>query len=98
MSMIAFALMAFGIFFLGVAAIGALRLPDFYTRSHALGVVDTLGTLLILGGLVLHYGFSLISAKLILILIFIYIANPTITHILVRAAMKSGLKPWTKES
>ena len=83
--------------FLGlVAGIGAVRLPDFYCRSHAIGVVDTLGNLLILGGLCFFYGFSIISAKLIILLILIYIANPTVTHVLVRAALRSGLPIWKK--
>jgi len=87
-----------GLFFLAVAAIGALRLPDFYTRSHALGVTDTLGTFLLLAGLVFHYGISITSAKILLIVLFIQLANPTITHVLFRAAWRSGLKPWTKKN
>lgn len=85
-----------GLFFLTVAGIGAIRLPDFYSRSHAIGVTDTLGTLLILLGTIFYYGWSLIAAKLVIILVFIYIANPTVTHILVRAAMRSGLPAWPK--
>jgi multicomponent Na+:H+ antiporter subunit G len=84
-----------GFFFLVIAAVGAVRLPDFYTRSHAIAVTDTLGTLLILGGLALNFGFQFTTAKLILVILFIYIANPAITHILVRAALRAGLKPWT---
>lgn len=90
-------LMGAGFFFLFVAAVGAIRLPDFYTRSHALGVTDTLGTLLVLAGLALQHGVSFISGKILLILLFIYIANPTVTHVLVKAARQAGLKPWTKE-
>jgi len=90
-------LILIGLFFLGVSALGAIRLPDFYTRSHAIGVTDTLGTLLVLGGLVAFYGISLITAKLLFLLLFVYIANPTVTHVLVRAAVKSGLKPWVRE-
>lgn len=98
MNLIAYPLISFGFFFLAVAAVGAIRLPDFYTRSHALGVTDTLGTLLVLGGLVVYYGFSLISAKLVFILLFFYIANPTVTHVLVRAARRAGLTPWTPKN
>jgi len=89
-------LIAFGFFFLAISAVGAIRLPDFYTRSHAIGVTDTLGTLLVLGGIALQYGASLLTAKLLFVVIFVYIANPTVTHVLVRAALRSGLKPWTK--
>jgi len=87
-----------GLLFTLIGAVGALRMPDFYTRAHAIGVLDTLGTLLILGGLVLSYGFSLTSAKLFFLLLFIYVANPTVTHVFMRAAMRSGLKPWTAEN
>jgi len=88
-------LVSVGIFFLFVGGVGALRLPDFFTRSHAIGVIDTLGSLLILGGLILHYGPSIAAAKLFFLLLFIFIANPTITHIFTRAALRAGLKPWT---
>jgi len=91
-------LMGLGVSFLSIAAIGALRLPDFYTRSHAIGVMDTTGALLLLSGLALQYGLSPVTAKLIFLLLFLYLANPTMTHVLVRAAIKSGLKPWTGSS
>jgi len=94
MNYLACILICFGLFFSLVAAIGAIRLPDFYTRSHAIGVTETLGALLILSGLGCSYGFSLITAKLFFILIFIYVANPTMTHVFVRAALRTGLKPW----
>lgn len=91
-----FILIGVGIAFLFISAVGAIRLPDFYTRAHAIGVVDTLGLLLVLGGLLLQHGLSIISAKLLLLLVFIYISNPTVTHVFVRAALKSNLKPWTQ--
>lgn len=87
-----------GIFFLTCSAVGAIRLPDFYTRAHALGMTDTLGTLLVLLGLALPLGFSLESGKLLLLAVFIFIAAPTACHIFVRAAFRSGLKPWTRET
>lgn len=87
-----------GLFFLTASAVGALRLPDFYTRAHALGMTDSLGTLFVLLGLALPLGLSLEAGKLILLNIFIFIATPTACHIFVRAAIRSGLKPWTKEN
>ena len=41
--------------------IGVLRLPDIYTRSHAAGITDTLGAGLILIGLMLQGGFTLVT-------------------------------------
>ena len=95
MSVLSVFLISAGLLFGFIAGIGAIRLPDFYCRAHAIGVVDTLGSLLVLGGLAFCYGASIVTAKLIFLLIFIYLANPTITHVLVRAAVRAGLEPWT---
>ncbi len=83
-----------GLFFLLVSAIGLVRLPDFYTRCHAIGKSETLGSILFIGGLAIFDGFSIESFKLIVILVFIALANPTATHIVARAAYRSGLQPW----
>ena len=83
-----------GSFFLIVGAIGVLRMPDFFTRLHAASVTDTLGALLILFGLMLQGGFTLITVKLILILIFLILTSPTSSHALARAAISDGIKPW----
>lgn len=82
-----------GLFFLLVGSIGLIRLPDFYSRSHATGKADTLGILLIIIGLIFYEGFTLNSAKLLIILTFVGLTNPTATHALARAAFLFGLKP-----
>ncbi|NLW07743.1 MAG: monovalent cation/H(+) antiporter subunit G [Clostridia bacterium] len=82
-----------GIFFLIVGAIGLVRLPDFYTRLHAAGLCDTLGLLLTLAGLMVYQGLNLTSLKILIIAMFILLANPTATHTLFRAAYRAGLKP-----
>ncbi len=87
-----------GAFFLLVGSIGLIRLPDFYTRNHATGKSDTLGIMLVLFGLILIEGFTLNSAKLLFILIFVFLTNPTGTHALANAAWHYGLKPWFKKS
>lgn len=75
-----------------VGAIGLLRLPDFYTRVHAVGVIDTMGAGLILLGCALQSGLSLIGAKLLMIWALIYLTGPAATHALAKAAYASGLK------
>ena len=77
------------------AAIGVLRFPDFYTRLHAAGKGDTLGQGLILLGLAITVGTGWVAFKLLLIILFIFIFNPTSTHALARGAWVFGLKPWT---
>lgn len=88
---------AMGCFLLIVASIGVVRLPDFYSRMHAAGKADTMGQTLILVGLIIYAGFSLVSIKLIIIMGLIYIINPTATHFLAKAAYVRGVKPWSKE-
>jgi len=86
-----------GFCFVLTGVLGILRLPDFYCRLHAMGKCDTLGVALMLGGLALHQGVSLVSVKMLLIVVFISLANPTATHALGRAAMRAGLVPWRRD-
>lgn len=83
-----------GTFFLFVGSLGIIRLPDFYTRSHAISKSDTLGIILVLAGLAVHEGFTTNSLKLIVAIIFVAVANPTGIHALARAGFKYGLRPW----
>jgi multicomponent Na+:H+ antiporter subunit G len=69
------------------------RFPDFFTRLHAAGIADTLCALLILLGLALQAGFTLVSLKLFLIFVFLFFTSPAATHALANAALHGGLKP-----
>lgn len=89
-------LVALGCFMIITASIGIVRFPDFYSRIHPAGKADTLGQALILIGLMVYEGISLTSVKLLFIIVFIFIANPTTTHALANAAYVAGLKPWKK--
>jgi multicomponent Na+:H+ antiporter subunit G len=87
------ALLLAGLFFHAVASVGMLRLPDFYTRLHALSKADTLGTLLALGALVLWEGPTLTTVKILFIAAFFFLSNPVAAHAVARAALRSGLAP-----
>ena len=76
-----------------VGAIGLLRFPDVYARMHAAGITDTLGAGLIAGGLMVQAGFTQVTIKLGLILIFMMFTSPTSTYALANAAFSRGLKP-----
>jgi len=82
-----------GALFVLAGAVGVLRLPDFYTRLHAAGVTDTLGAGLIVIGLMFQAGFTLVTAKLALLALLLFLTSPTATHAVANAAYKSGLKP-----
>ena len=82
-----------GAAFLVIGAIGLVRLPDFFTRIHATGVIDTLGIALTFAGLVILAGWSLPAVKLVLILCFMLLTGPTATHALAKAALHGRLDP-----
>jgi len=94
---IAIILIVAGVFFLTVSALGLLRLPDFYARTHAVGKSETLGSILVLSGLAVYNGLELSTVKILFILFFVLIANPTATHAITRAALRTGLQPWTRQ-
>ena len=76
-----------------VGAIGMLRMPDFYTRMHAASVIETLGAGLILFGLMLQAGLTLVAVKLLMVAVLILFVSPTATHALARAGIVRGLRP-----
>jgi multicomponent Na+:H+ antiporter subunit G len=94
MILLANVLLILGLLFVLAGVLGVLRLPDFYTRLHAMGKCDTLGVTLVLLALAIHSGFSLVTVKVLLLSVFITLLNPVATHALARAAMQSGLAPW----
>lgn len=87
-----------GLIFNTLAVIGMLRFPDVYTRAHALGIADTLGVFLILIGTTFFIGPLLLSIKVFLLLILLFLINPTIIHTVLQAAVDADIKPWQKDS
>ena len=80
-----------GIFFGFTGALGLFRFPDFFTRVHAASVTDSIATILIISGLMLQTQFDLNTAKLLFILLFLMITNPTASHALAKSARHGGL-------
>ena len=86
-----------GGFFVLVGGVGALRMPEIYSRMHAASLTDSMGSILVLGGIMLQAGFSLATIKLGTILIFLMLTGPTATYALANAALVSGLRPQATE-
>ncbi len=82
-----------GSLFALIGGLGLHRLPDFFTRLHAAGMTDTLGAALILFGLMVQGGLTLVTVKLILILGFLLFTSPTATHALAKAALHGKQRP-----
>ncbi len=92
MNIISSVLLVLGALVLLVGTIGTFKFKDFLSRTHAVSVVDTFATLLIIIALMINYGFTLFSLKLLLILIFLYITGSTAIHALTQAYLKSKSK------
>ena len=80
-----------GLFFFLVGTIGLYRLPDVFTRLHATTKSDTLGAGLIILSVMIYMGFDIIVLKLFLILMFIWITNPTAAHIISKAVYNNDV-------
>lgn len=77
----------------GLGILGLFRFPDAYTRMHGVGIGDTLGVGFIGIGLLLLSPSWILRLELIVILILFWIINPTMTHLIAKAAVIHGTKP-----
>ena len=90
---LSWAMILAGSFFVIIGAVGILRFPDFWSRLHAASVTESAGMILLLIGMALQTGWTLIAFKLGVIGIFMLITGPTSTHAVANAALLSGLRP-----
>ena len=81
-------------FFLA-GTVGMLRFPDVYSRLHALTKGDNVGLGLVVLGLALRAESLAVVGKLVLIWMLVLLAGATASHIIARASLRRGIKPWT---
>ena len=93
LDLISWILLAAGGLFVFVGGLGALRMPNLYTRMHAASGTDSMGALLIIVGIMLQAGLSLATIKLAAILLFLLLTSPTASYALANAALLSGIEP-----
>ena len=84
---------ALGVISLLIGSLGLVRLPDLFSRTHAVGMMDTAGVGFIILGLIVHEGLTLISFKLALVGIFLFFTSPISTHAVAQGAFRGGLRP-----
>jgi multicomponent Na+:H+ antiporter subunit G len=77
-----------GLGFYAAGSIGLLRLPDLYTRLHALTKADNLGLGMIVIGLALLSGSAIIAIKLLLIWILVLAASAASAHLIAQQALR----------
>ncbi|MBT8357341.1 MAG: monovalent cation/H(+) antiporter subunit G [Desulfobacterales bacterium] len=93
-----------GLIFFAGGSIGIIRFPDFYSRLHPAGKLDTAGLVITMSAFALYtlqpLSLSAVftSAKIILIVVFVFITSPTAIHSIVDAGVRAGLKPWKKKN
>lgn len=93
LDIVSIACLLIGSAFAVIGGLGLVRLPDFFTRIHGAGITDTMGAGLILFGLMLQAGLTLITVKLLLIWFLLFLTTPTSTHALAKSALAHGLDP-----
>ncbi|MEO0359160.1 MAG: monovalent cation/H(+) antiporter subunit G [Pseudomonadota bacterium] len=91
---IASVLLLLGAVMTALAGIGILRLPDVFIRMHAATKVGTLGTGLIMAAAAVHFGDPAVIIRCVLIVFFLLLTAPIGAHMIGRAALRKGVKPW----
>lgn len=71
-----------GVSIMVISTVGVNRFHYVLNRMHAAAVCDTLGIMLVLIGLIIHNGPTLVSAKLALIIVFFWMASPVCSHLI----------------
>lgn len=90
---VTFLLLVGGVISMLIGSYGLLKMPDVFARMHAAGMVDTLGLGLIMVGLMVQAGFSLVTFKLFLIIAFVLYTGPAVTYALAQACLNNGVEP-----
>ncbi|RDD63878.1 monovalent cation/H(+) antiporter subunit G [Ferruginivarius sediminum] len=83
-----------GAFFVLVAAVGVVRMPDVYVRMHAATKSGTLGSGLMLIGVAIQSGEVDIIMRALAAVVFLIATTPVAAHLLGRAAYICGVPPW----
>ena len=102
MDFIVILLLSGGLLFFTGGSIGIIRMPDFYSRLHPAGKLDTAGHVLAMAAMALYTlqdfsGHSLLTAfKIMLIVVFVFFTSPTATNAIIDAGVRAGLRPWEK--
>ena len=89
---VAAVLMCAGTLCVLAGVIAFFRLPDFYTRMHATSVIETMGVILTIPGLMVYLGPGTPLAKLLLIMLLLLLLNPFVTNALAQAALHGGVQ------
>lgn len=85
-----------GAFFMLVAAVGLIRLPDLLLRMHAATKAGTLGAGLLLAAIALIHGDAGLTTRAIAAILFLMLTAPIAAHAIGRAAYIRGIHLWDR--
>ncbi len=83
-----------GLFSFVVGALGVVRLPDVYHRLHAASKSSTVGMMGLLLAATCHLGTTEVGVKALMVMVFLFVANPVGSHLLAKAALKAKTPVW----
>jgi multicomponent Na+:H+ antiporter subunit G len=86
--------LSLGVFFNFAGCVGLIRFPDIYNRLQASTKCVTLGTILVLVAIVIHFGWNSISIKAIFCTVFILLTAPAAAHAISRGSHRAGFPLW----
>lgn len=87
-------LMFIGTFFMFVASLGVVRMPDLFTRLSTTTKASTLGASSLLIASAVHFSDYGITSRVVAIIAFIVITAPVAAHMLGRAAYIGNVELW----
>ncbi|MFA5573460.1 MAG: monovalent cation/H(+) antiporter subunit G [Brumimicrobium sp.] len=89
-------IVSFGALFILLAAVGLLRMSDFYLRISVTTKAATLGVGLTLLGLAMYFTKTNITTNVFAIIIFLFLTAPISAHVIGRASYFVGVPLWKK--
>ena len=90
-------LLLIGISIICIATFGIFKFKYVLNRMHAAAMCDTLALMICLLGVSVLYGISFITLKLILIIIFLWLASPVSSHLIARLEVITNPEGKQKE-
>jgi multicomponent Na+:H+ antiporter subunit G len=89
---IGYGLVWLGILIIAIGVLGTYRFNNFYPRILAAALIDTMGNITVLIGVMMIKGLSFFTLKVGIILLIMLVINPLSTHSIARSAYFSGYK------
>jgi multicomponent Na+:H+ antiporter subunit G len=91
---LAVVLLLTGAAFMVVATVGLLRLPDLYTRMHAITKAGTLGVGCMLAAVAVTFADLSVTTRAVAVIVFVLVTAPVAGHMIGRAAYMADVPLW----